>query len=423
MVAAAFAALDRSGEPWVLLRGADDLAQPSGDVDILVAATLLPSLDALMMQAAFHRVLARGRGSHRFYFGYDDLRAAWVKLDVVSDIAFGPFQQWNTPLADGCLERRIRDGALSLPDPVDQAWLALLHLVLDKGEIAPARVGAAQSTAAAAAFDGPIATYVGQRVPTGEAALLVQALRDSRTAELPDITVRLRAAWERSAAGSAVLRAVGNRAGRVLSPTLQGRSFHGLVVAVMGPDGAGKTTLLRGVGADFPVPSKYVYMGMWAAGRWDAQLHRLPGGRLGQKVLRLVRGSATARYHRVRGRLVLLDRVPYDAQLPGSIDTSFGGRVSSALALSLTPQPDLLLVLDAPGEVMFARKGEHSVAVLERWRQAYLQLAERLPGACVLDATEPQDKVLNRGVALVWQRFRVVEKTSSSRPTTARTAA
>ena len=90
-------------------------------------------------------------------------------------------------------------------------------------------------------------------------------------------------------------------------------------------------------------------------------LRRVPGGRLGQKIIRIIKGGITSSYHAARGRLVLLDRVAYDARLPGAVDHSVGGRITSALAHRFSPTPDALFVLDAPGEVMFARKGEHSV--------------------------------------------------------------
>jgi hypothetical protein len=51
---------------------------------------------------------------------------------------------------------------------------------------------------------------------------------------------------------------------------------------------------------------------------------------------------------------------------------------------------------------MFSRKGEHSPAVLENWRKSYLQLADRLPRAKVLDAVQPQDVVQRQATEMVW---------------------
>lgn len=405
LVAAAFQVLDRSGSPWVLLRGESELAQPSGDVDLLVDPSALSALDDLMTEVRFARVVAAGRGSHRFYFAFDSASGRWVKLDVVSSIEFGSFQQWPTPLAEGCLRRRQRLGPVSRPAPEDRGWLELLHLVLDKGRIAPDRIETARAAAALASTTAEIAGYLDDRLGAGTAERLRNVVAAGSPPEIAEVVAGINAGWAATAPRSSHVRSIRNRASRLLSPTLGGRPTRGMAVAVMGPDGAGKTTLLHGVAEEFPVPAKYVYMGLWSQGRWDPWLHRLPGGRLGQKMVRVTRGSLTARYHRLRGRLVLLDRIAYDTQLPGSVDNSVGGRITAAVAHRLGPRPDLLMVLDAPGEVMFARKGEHSVEVLERWRQAYLALAERLPMSVVLDATSPQSVVVNRGTDLVWRRF------------------
>jgi thymidylate kinase len=412
LIARAFETLNSDGCRWLLLRGADDLAHPAGDVDVLVSPHVLPRIDRLLQEAGFQRMVARGHGSHRFYFAFDAAEHLWLKLDLVSDIRFGPYQQWRSSLAHQCLERRVKSASLWLPAPADQAWLQLLHLVLDKGEVTPERMPVARQAAAVAASEDPLAQFLDQRVGPGTANALLEIVKMNAFQDVPALALRMRTEWTRAGSTTTRITEYANRAQRLLSPTLRGRFAHGLRVAVMGPDGAGKTTLLQGIGRDLPLPSKYVYMGLWSGGRWDATLHRLPGGRLSQKVFRLARGSVTAAYHYARGRLVLLDRVAYDAKLPGSVDTSAGGRITSALLLAFGPKPDVLLMLDAPGEVMFARKGEHTVEILESWRQAYLKLAEALPNAWVLDATEPQDVVLNRGVSIVWSQLCSAERRS-----------
>jgi hypothetical protein len=413
-VAKVFQALEKSGKPWLLLRGERDLARPSGDVDILVAKELLPSLDGLMTGIGFRRVLAPGHGSHRFYFSYSSPDALWLKMDVVSDISFGRFQQWRTPLAPGCIGRRVRSGPFWLPPPADQAWLQLLHLVLDKGEVRPERADIARRAAAAASEEGPIAEFLDRRVGPRAAGQVLELLRSGRLDEVPALAARMRSTWTNRAQGRPLLLAFVNRIRRLLTPRLQG---SGPVVGVMAPDGAGKTTLLRSLGAAVPLPSSYVYMGLWGASRWDSWLTRIPGGRVGKKVVRLVRGGLAARYHSLRGRLVLMDRVAYDAVLPGSADTSIIGRITNALAFLLAPDPDVLLVLDAPGHVMFARKGEHTVEILEDRRQAYLQLAERLPNARVLDAVRPQTLVAREATEVISSKLQSGDtQTPEARP-------
>ena len=391
--------LEGTGLPWLLLRGEGDLARPSGDVDLLVAEELLPGLDRLLEGAGFRRVLAPGHGSHRFYFCYSASDGFWVKLDIVSDITFGPYQELRTPLAKRCLRHRVRRDRLWLPSSGDQAWLQLLHLFLDKGEIAPQRIEAARTAAVSASKDGAVAAFVDRRMGPAVAAQALDLVRSERFHEAPALAARMRASWTGT---STRLLAARNRGLRLLGARLRGR---GMVVAVMAPDGAGKTTLLHGLRATVPLPTRYVYMGMWGAGPWDSWLRWTPGGRSAKKVFRILRGGLLARSNTLLGRLVLMDRVAYDAMLPGAGEPGALGRITDFLALRLVPDPDVLLVLDVSGQVMFGRKGEHSPEVLENWRQAYRLLAARLPGSSVINAGQSRELVQSQATEIVWRRL------------------
>jgi thymidylate kinase len=98
-----------------------------------------------------------------------------------------------------------------------------------------------------------------------------------------------------------------------------------------------------------------------------------------------------------------MDRFAQDVLLPGVEDTSRGGRLNRLLCLRLPPAPQLVALLDAPGELMFARKGEHTPALLEERRQAYLRMVTELPQGVVLDATRPLDEVTRAAAAAIWR--------------------
>jgi hypothetical protein len=397
-LAEALGALDSTGLPWVLMRGEGDLVRPEGDVDLLVSPELLPGLDQLLAGVGFRRVVALGHGSHRFYFRYLSDEDFWIKLDIVSDISFGRFQELRTALASGCLARRVALGPLWLPEAHDQAWLQILHLVLDKGEIAPGKVPAARSAAALASAEDPVAVFLDQKLGDGTAGTLLDVLQSERFDEVPARAATLKREWTATRVPPLLLSSV-NKALRRVGPKVKGR---GPVVGALAPDGAGKTTLLHGLRSSCPLPSAYVYMGLWSSTAQDRWLQKIRGGFLVRKVFRILRGGLAARYHSLRGRVVLMDRLAFDALLPGSQAQGRLGVLTDALALRVQPRPDLVLVLDAPGELMFARKGEHSPQILEEWRNAYLELAEDIPSAYILDAGQSASLVRMKATELLW---------------------
>lgn len=360
-IAQAFRALDGAGLPWVLLRGEDDLARPDGDVDLLVAEASVERLDALLAGAGFRRVVARGHGSHRFYFSYDAAEDLWLKLDIVSEISFGPFQQWRTPLARGCIQRRIRNGLVWLPATTEQAWLQLLHIMLDKGGVVrPERMETVRVSGALASTDDVIAAFVDRQVGPGTAAELLRLVRSGSFEDFPDPALRMAAALTRNAPLRTRMTAARNRVLRLISPTVPGRARRGIVVAAAGPDAAARTALLQGLGQNFPIPSRCLMLG---------------AGRIGT--------ALAARYHCLRGRVVLLDG-PDDAtwrRRPGG--TGAGGRMGATLVSALTPEPDLLLVLAAPA----ATDRPPSAGAAE---------------TRVLDAAQSRSAIRSRATELVW---------------------
>ena len=69
------------------------------------------------------------------------------------------------------------------------------------------------------------------------------------------------------------------------------------------------------------------------------------------------------------------------------------------------PAPDLILFLDAPGEVLYARKGEHSPAFLEEQRQGYLQLKQELPQMQVVNVDRDPDYVRREVTSIIWRSY------------------
>jgi thymidylate kinase len=73
----------------------------------------------------------------------------------------------------------------------------------------------------------------------------------------------------------------------------------------------------------------------------------------------------------------------------------YGGSLWLArLALGCLPQPDLVIFLDAPADVLLSRKQEVSRETLERSIRNYRELGEGTRGYRVIDASQPIDKVM-----------------------------
>ncbi|HRC77014.1 MAG TPA: hypothetical protein PLO33_15145 [Kouleothrix sp.] len=199
---------------------------------------------------------------------------------------------------------------------------------------------------------------------------------------------------------------------------LQPRS---LTVALLAPDGGGKTTLATELARRFFLPSRYIYMGTnieastigLPTTRWIHEQSRRASKplRLLARGLRFPNNVAEqwyrygmSYYHMMRGRLVLFDRYVYDAP-GGKRRTSLKSRMRRWLLAAIAPEPDLVVFLDAPGAVLYARKGEHSPLILEQQRQHYLDLQQHLPQMVVVDATKSADQVRRKVTALIWQWY------------------
>jgi thymidylate kinase len=396
------ASLDDASVRWCLLRGGADELPPGQDVDILVARPDLPRAVTTLKRCGMVPLAAYGRASHRFFLGFDPGTGSWLELDVVTELAYGPYFSVRTRAEEDCLAARRRDGTVWALNRDDEFWALLFHCVLDKRAVGERHAERLRRLAGSASLESPLVRAWPE--PTDRSAALLAAARAGDWATVLRQRDLLISRWRRTHRLEVAGRIVRGVLLRAAERPLQVWSRRGASVALLGPDGAGKSTVAHGIQSRFYFPVQRVYMGLWARRESLSGRHRVVL-EVALRPLVIWRRYLGSLRHRARGRLVVFDRYVYDAMLPPTGPLVRLKRPYFRLLSRLCPAPDLVLVLDVPGRVMHARKAEHDAERLEAEREQFLRLLRRLPNAERVDADRPPEVLLADVLDRIWRRY------------------
>jgi thymidylate kinase len=405
ILAAVFRAFGDARINWCLLSDEAELAEPIGSVDLLIDRSHARRANELFTELGFVRQSAApshgGQAPFVIYCAPTDL---WIKLRALVVLGFGARGALRTGAEAGCLARRRDAGCVSVLAHDDAFWTMLLAAVLGGGPLLPPCRARLQNMADRARSDGEMGAILDRVCPAGwNASRMLTAARSADWQALEELGPLLARSWSRKQGPQAWIHA------RLSAQTIGDWSrtvFEqpGISIALLGPDGAGKSTLAAALARSPLGPVKCIYMGLWQRSSDPPSRLNITGLAWSIRILKSWRRYAIARIYLALGYLVIFDRYTFDALLPSGTPQDRLRKIASWLLAHACPAPDLVFVLDAPGSVMYARKGEHKPDYLEAQRQRFLMLSELLPNARTIDATREADAVRRDVLAHVWRR-------------------
>jgi thymidylate kinase len=416
MLSRVFEALDRANIPYCVTHGYQSYPQriTSSDVDILISGEVPPNQVAILL---YESGLGGAGGElvcHRGYYMVlaaknADCSPCHLEFDLGVDYKLGDLQFYT---GREVVQSRRRHNKFWVPAPALEFGCYLVRRIAkrqlddDQGRRLTTlyeqdRIGSQQQ----------IARFWGPR----RSALIASAARsgnwDLVRGRLVPLGIEMRARvmlrrpWGVFAGW---LRRVGRRI------RLACRSEGGLAVVVLGPDGAGKSSVINAVAKDmigaFPRARCYSFPPAVLA-----RLRQRPEGpftlphELAPRsyMMSVVRAvcywfvyyqlcyRSAVGLHLARSILVLHDRHLVDALVDPERYRYSGPMWLLRLIWWFVPKPDLVILLDAPPEVLQSRKQEVSFAESERQRNAYRSLVGSMANGHIIDAVRPLEEVVS----------------------------
>lgn len=422
-IKAAFRAWRNAGLNFLVLRNYAELpASTSNDIDVLVQPRDLKKAEELLGQAAAQtgfRLHNRAEFVPVALYYSSLISNLQVHFDVFTSIAWRGLEFASTSLF---LSRKRELELFPVPHPADEAVCDLLSFLLHTGRVKEKYkelIAENFRTHGKEALEC-LSPICGRSL----AEFMVTAGAREDWGEIERKAGRLRQALATRQVTRHPLRTMGSLVRDAVRLTRRFAHTPGMLVALCGPDGCGKTTaaasILEPLGVSYS-PEKHAHYHwkppMFSAARRAARTaatdpHAEEPRSLvlslfyfGFHWLEFVLGYwLRVRPITFRGGLVLIDRYFYDflvdqrryrLQLP---------KAFVRLACIALPEPDLVLILDAPGEVLQSRKNEVPPAESERQRQAYLAIAKTIPRCRVINAAQAPGRVASDIVAAVLEQ-------------------
>lgn len=180
------------------------------------------------------------------------------------------------------------------------------------------------------------------------------------------------------------------------------RRRRGVIIALVGADGAGKSSAIETIHRTAPFGTYIAYLG------WRKRKRAAPTGGavetrqrsrarevigVGVWALRTVRRLLPLHLRARLGTVVICDRHPIEIEAVDGTPSAVARSLRRFIAARLIPRPDHIFLLAAPGEILYARKGEHSPQRLDEMTAAFRTMVQRR-GGTEIDAQAPPAAVV-----------------------------
>jgi thymidylate kinase len=398
-------ALEGAKIKWCLLRDPEHAQESTGDVDLLVDRSDTERLQQVLGQLGLVRFPWVAHSPGLMFLGHDRVTGGWMWLHVVEQVSFGRCHSLLTSAEQGCLARRQCHGSLVVLAPDDRFWATLLHCMLDQSSISERYRAELQKLATDARVDGELGSIVGVHCPLGwTPSRLLGCVRSGDWNALEGSALDLHTEWLQHqfiGARVRIMRGWLRHVNRLRCALPQ----RGANVALLGPDGAGKSTVATSIESRFFSPVRTIYMGLGHGRPRAFTYFRGPGlYTLGALLTQWWR-YLHARGYQARGWLVIFDRYTYDSMPTSSRPLSKLHLAGRWLRAHACPAPELVLLLDVPGKVMYDRKGERDPESLEVDRQNLLGLQQWVPHLWRIDASRSAEEVSADVMDRIWELY------------------
>lgn len=399
--------LDEAGICYAILHGwRTMLKKPPSDLDLVIASSDLEKLENHLRHS--YQIVQAFR-YEAFSFGFvlavkDGANVHFITLDITSDYRWaGRVFSKQEDLLQG---RKRWNGFWVLASQKEFAFL-LLKKIYEKGFVAEHQRGRLQELVGELGGEaGTIAwTLFGSSWGEKVVNWVIGGMWDELEAKVGQLRRVLR--WQTLKRDPLNpfrywLPEVGRAWQRWCHPT-------GLCVAVLGPDGVGKSTLIQ-----------HLQETLAAAFRRTAVFHLRPnllGRQTSNGPVTDPHGKAPhpwwlsllkipyyladyslgylfkVRPRLVHSTLVLFDRYYHDLLVDPRRYRYSDSTRPARVTCKFVPKPDLFLILDVAERELLDRKQEVSLDEMRRQREAYRQLAARVPNAILLDGSLLAEKV------------------------------